>query len=69
MKQKLYFTIYKGERLNDYVAGTILCVDDKYFGTGLFRTSTRPVINQTDAHKVAPVITDQMDRFRECHVL
>lgn len=69
MKQKLYPTIYKGEQLDDYVAGTILCVDDRYFGTGLFRTSTRPVINQTDAHKVAPVITDQMDHFTKCHVL
>ena len=51
------------------MAGTILCVDDRYFGTGLFRTSTRPVINQTDAHKVAQVITDQKWKFRDCHVL
>lgn len=69
MKQKLYPTIWNGQMLNDYVAGTILCVDDKYFGTGLFRTSTRPVINQTDAHKVAPVLTDQIDNFEQCHVL
>ena len=69
MKQKRYPTVWNGERLEDYVAGTILCVDDRYFGTGLFRTSTRPVINQTDAHKVAQVITDQKWKFRDCHVL
>lgn len=69
MQQRKYPTYWKGQYLDDYVAGTILCVDDKYFGTGLFRTSTRPVINQTDAHKVAPVITDEKEKFREYHVL
>ncbi|MDD3217566.1 MAG: hypothetical protein PHC41_01325 [Lachnospiraceae bacterium] len=69
LQQKLYPTIWHDEPLNDYVSGTILCVDDKYFGTGLFRTSTSPVINQVDAHKVAPVITNQVDSFKEKHIL
>ncbi len=69
MKQKLFPTVWNGMELKDYVCGTILTVDDRYFGTGLFRSSTRPVINQTDAHKVAPVITDQFDRFDEPHIL
>ncbi len=69
MSQRIFPVIWKGTRLDDYICGTILCVDDRYFGTGLFRTSTRPVINQTDAHKCAPVITDQMDKFPACHLL
>ena len=69
IKQKIYPIIWNGQKLNDYVAGTILCVDNHYFGTGLFRTSTRPVINQTDAHKVAPVITDETWKFEYCHCL
>ncbi len=69
MQQRLFPTVWKGEALNDYISGTILTVDDRYFGTGLFRTSTRPVINQADAHKAAPVMTDQLDRFPVYHLL
>lgn len=47
----------------EYICGTILTVDDRYFGTGLFRTSTRAVINQADAHKAAPLVTDESFRF------
>ena len=49
----------QSRQVRDYVSGTILNVDGCYFGTGLFRTSSRPVINQTDAHKMSPIITDQ----------
>lgn len=69
IRQKLYPTVWKDVRLDDYVSGTILTVDDRYFGTGLFRTSTRPVINQTDAHKIAPLITDEAERIPGCHIL
>ena len=69
MRQRLFPTVWKGQQLDDYVSGTILCVDDRYFGTGLFRTSTRPVINQTDAHKVAQLITAQRDKFEQYHEL
>ena len=69
MSQRIFPVIWKETRLDDYICGTILCVDDRYFGTGLFRTSTRPVINQTDAHKAAPVITDQLDKFPAYHLL
>ena len=55
--------------VRDYVSGTILNVDGNYFGTGLFRTSSSPVINQRDSHKISPVITDQGDRFAECIIL
>lgn len=69
LQQKLYPTVWQGQALRDHVSGTILTVDDRYFGTGLFRTSTRPVINQTDAHKIAPLITDDAGAFRDPHIL
>lgn len=56
-------------KVSDYVAGTILNVDGIYFGTGLFRTSSRPVINQADAHKISPVLTDQGEKFRKKFIL
>ena len=69
MEQKLYRGPFNGGFLDDYVSGTILTVDDRYFGTGLFRTSTSPVINQRDAHKIAPLITREKDRFPVYHEL
>lgn len=59
LRQRICSTTWQGHPLEDYVAGTVLTVDDRYFGTGLFRTSTRPVINQTDAHKIAQLVTDE----------
>ena len=73
--QKLFETSWKsrGDRtphkVQDYVSGTILNLDGLYFGTGFFRTSSRPVINQKDAHKISPVVTDQGGRFRSKFLL
>ena len=67
--QKRFTGTFKGEPLTDYVSPSIFCVDDRYFGTGLFRTSGCPVINQGDAHKIAPILTDEADRFKGCHML
>lgn len=69
MDQKLYRGPFKDDFLDDYVSGTILTVDDRYFGTGLFRTSTSPVINQRDAHKIAPLITREVHKFPVHHTL
>ena len=69
LRQRIFHGKWKGQQLDDYVSGTILTVDDRYFGTGLFRTSTRPVINQADAHKIAPLITDQWEKLADCHRL
>lgn len=75
IRQRLFETSWKSRgdqtphRVQDYVSGTILNLDGLYFGTGLFRTSSRPVINQKDAHKISPVVTDQGDRFRSKFIL
>ncbi len=60
---------YSGYTLREYVSPSILCVDDKYFGCGLFRTSSCAVINQGDAHKMAPLLTDEIDKLGECNIL
>ena len=69
LRQRIFKGRWKGGKLDDYVSGTILTVDDRYFGTGLFRTSTRPVINQADAHKIAPLVTDQWEKLAGYHRL
>ena len=69
ISQKLFCAEWQGKQLADFLSPSILCVDDRYFGPGLFRTSSCPVINQGDAHKIAPVITDQAEKFGNCHIL
>ena len=69
LRQRRFAGQWQGQTLQDYVSGTILTVDDRYFGTGLFRTSSRPVINQTDAHKIAQLVTDQWEKLPFCHRL
>ena len=69
IRQRPFTTVWKNEIITDFVSGTILSVDDRFFGTGLFRTSSRPVINQTDAHKISPLITDQGQKLKECFYL
>ena len=54
----------------EYIAGTILCVDEEYYGTGLFRSSSLPVLNKGDDRKVGIVLAEQaIDYPGECLVL
>ena len=69
ISQKVFHASWQGKPLSEYLSPSILCVDDRYFGTGLFRTSSCPVINQGDAHKMAPIVSDQIQQFSACHVL
>ncbi len=69
MPQRTFRALCRSQMVEDYIAGTILCLDERYFGTGLFRTSSRPVINQTDAHKAAQLMSSQRERFGAVHLL
>ena len=54
----------------EYIAGTILRVDEEYFGTGLFRSSSLPVLNKGDDRKVGIVLADEpQDYPGECLIL
>jgi len=41
-------------RTNNYVAGTLLFFQDKFFGMGMFRASNHPITNFGDDRKLAP---------------
>ena len=62
-QQRTFFITWEGQAFDDYACGSILTLDDKYFGPGIVRTSSCPVINQGDDRKFAHVVTDQADRF------
>ena len=58
LHQKTYRTVWEGTPFDDYVCGMMLCIDDKYFDSGLFRTSSCPVTNVVDDRKAFPIVTE-----------
>ena len=69
LRQRTYATTWEGTPFKDYACGTILTVDDHYFGPGVFRTSSCPVVNQTDDRKIGAAITSKANRLPEYHLL
>ena len=62
--------VWHGQSFMEYIAGTILSVDEEYFGTGLFRSSSLPVLNKGDDRKVSIVLVDEpQDYLGECLIL
>ena len=69
LQQKTWPTVWEGTPFDDYACGTILTVDDRYFGPGVFRTSSCPVVNQTDDRKIGAALTNQASRLSAYHLL
>lgn len=58
LAQKTYHTMWEGQEFEDYICGMMLCVNDRYFDSGLFRASSTPVTNVGDDRRACPVLTD-----------
>ena len=69
IRQKTYRTVWEGQTFDDYICGMMLCVDDRYFGSGLFRTSSLPVTNIGDDRKACPLLTDDPRLLKYCDIL
>lgn len=69
ISQRPYKTEWEGTEYDDYMCGMMLCVDDKYFGSGLFRASSLPVTNVGDDRKACPLLTDDPGILDYCDVL
>ncbi len=54
---------------HDFVVGTLLCFDDHFFGTGIFRASSFEIINRGDDRKMAPWITDNYTTRKDIFIL
>lgn len=59
IRQRTYSTIWEGQQFEDYICGMMLCVDDRYFESGMFRASSLPVTNVGDDRKICPLHTDE----------
>ncbi|MBR5660558.1 MAG: hypothetical protein IKW99_03310 [Bacteroidales bacterium] len=69
ISQRAFKTVWEGTVFDDYICGMMLCVDDRYFGSGLFRASSLPVTNVGDDRKACPLLTDDPGILDYCDVL
>ncbi|MBP5772013.1 MAG: hypothetical protein J6W75_11805 [Bacteroidaceae bacterium] len=61
--QRTYPCVWAGKHYDEYVCGMMLCVDDRYFDSGVFRTSSAPVTNKVDDRKMCVIHSDD-ERLR-----
>ena len=69
LKQRTYKTVWEGAEYEDFMCGMMLCVNDRYFGDGLFRCSSLPVTNVGDDRKACSIDTDDPELLAHCDVL
>ena len=69
LPQRMVPTVWEGTPYDDYLCGMMLCVDDLYFDSGLFRCSSLPVTNIGDDRKACALHTDDPDLLRHCDLL
>ena len=69
LKQRTYPCEWEGQHFDDYLCGMMLCVNERYFGSGMFRASSLPVTNVGDDRKACYLHTDDPDILALCDVL
>jgi hypothetical protein len=69
IKQRTYPCEWEGKHYDDYVCGMMLCMDDRYFDSGMIRTSSAPVTNKVDDRKKSVIHSDDEKLKQYCNVL
>jgi len=67
--QRTYPCEWAGKHYDEYVCGMMLCMDDRYFDSGVFRTSSAPVTNKVDDRKMCVIHSDDNELKTKCYVL
>jgi hypothetical protein len=67
--QRTYPCVWEGKHYDEYVCGMMLCMDDRYFDSGMFRTSSAPVTNKVDDRKMCVIHSDDNELRTKCFVL
>ena len=67
--QRTYPCEWQGRHYDEYVCGMMLCMDDRYFDSGVFRTSSAPVTNKVDDRKMCVIHSDDAELKTSCFVL
>jgi hypothetical protein len=69
IRQRTYPCVWEGRHYDEYVCGMMLCMDDRYFDSGVFRTSSAPVTNKVDDRKMCVIHSDDNKLKTKCFVL
>ena len=69
IKQRTYPCEWEGKLYDEYICGMMLCMDDRYFDSGMFRTSSAPVTNKVDDRKMSAIHSDNENLKKICYVL
>ena len=69
IRQRTYPCVWEGRHYDEYVCGMMLCMDDRYFDSGMFRTSSAPVTNKVDDRKMCVIHSDDAELKTSCFVL
>jgi hypothetical protein len=69
IKQRTYPCEWEGKLYDEYICGMMLCMDDRYFDSGMFRTSSAPVTNKVDDRKMSAIHSDNENLKIICYVL
>ena len=67
--QRTYPCVWEGRHYDEYVCGMMLCMDDRYFDSGMFRTSSAPVTNKVDDRKMCVIHSNDNKLKAKCFVL
>ena len=69
IRQRTYPCEWEGKHYDEYVCGMMMCMDDRYFDSGVFRTSSAPVTNKVDDRKMCVIHSDDEELKKICYVL
>ena len=67
--QRTYPCVWEGQHYDEYVCGMMQCMDDRYFDSGMFRTSSAPVTNKVDDRKMCVIHSDDEELKKKCFIL
>ncbi len=69
IRQRTYPCEWESKHYDEYVCGMMLCMDDRYFDSGMLRTSSAPVTNKVDDRKMCVIHSDDNKLKTKCFVL
>ena len=69
IKQRTYPCEWEGKLYDEYICGMMLCMDERYFDSGMIRTSSAPVTNKVDDRKMSAIHSDNENLKKICYVL
>ena len=69
IQQRTYPCVWEGRHYDEYICGMMLCMDDRYFDSGVFRTSSAPVTNKVDLRNFCVIHSDDEELKKDCYIL